>query len=920
MIVEIGGGKGGLKEYLEHGKKKGRDLHRDQLDQRVVLFGDLDVFELATSTHGEDGHRYDHLTLSFSERHVTDDMLQIAVAEFRSHALAAWPEAERHRIAFYAEAHRPKILSYANAETGQTIERLTHIHIGLGKHDLLTGESIAPLGFLGMQTDNLKYIDAWQESFNARHGFGSPKDNPKITPQNAVDVLARYTGQRPDELGTFNSRKAALEVALQKAIIAQSITTWARFGQLLALHGAVSKMRAGQFGECYRIMLPGATRAMRLQGVFFQRQFIVRPTAEKVAIVSEKAKAAYLEQMQPRKAPQYVAQTLSEWHSFKARENRYLHTGSKFYKDVYLPADAATRQHLLDQLERNHHALPGPAAAPNRKTATARNRMPRMPTRNLDGIQERTEMLLRDHPSMDVPAAPRAPPDGTGVRQTNGAQGRNGGAGQQASPAGHERKRDRMIQPSSELARIHDDMRERYEQAADKERYTEIRRHLDCTQLLARLRHSHGLDAALYPVAMATDGTPRIACGTRCLTPSDFLTKEMGLPWREAAPILREVYALQIGKQVTRARDKTPSAQLSQGFKVAQVAENPDLALGAQAKTLAGLSGTARKSAPSLEKLGVAKVKAELTEKRLELLPSIPPFQAQARQLFPQSRAQAGSEEALAALRELENTARATPVQAAISGTIAFGNDQAEKKRRRRARESSAALLRALTHHVELNGDITYSKDGRAVFRDEGLRIVVLDQNDEDVIAAALLIAGEKFGQDLTLTGPLEFQQRVVAVAVARGIPVKFVDPALEALRLQLVDDKRQASAPAQTPLKVQDTGVDAAGLQQVAPVLLLETPSVDSQDEERYARLIAFAQDQGFNVERVVEGRQYLGKILQVTDEFVVHKVGRHTAVIHRVDQLQGSYTVGQTARIQYREGIGMDESEQPGSSGQER
>ena len=58
MIVEISGGKGGLKAYLEHGKKKGRDLHRDQLDQRVVLFGDLDVFELATSTHGEDGQCY----------------------------------------------------------------------------------------------------------------------------------------------------------------------------------------------------------------------------------------------------------------------------------------------------------------------------------------------------------------------------------------------------------------------------------------------------------------------------------------------------------------------------------------------------------------------------------------------------------------------------------------------------------------------------------------------------------------------------------------------------------------------------------------------------------------------------------------------------------------------------------------------
>ena len=100
MIVELGGGKGGLKEYLEHGKKRGRELHRDQLDQRVPLAGDLTVFEMATEAHEGAGHHYDHVTLSFSESHVSDEMLQLAVAEFRDHAMAAWPERERHRHGF----------------------------------------------------------------------------------------------------------------------------------------------------------------------------------------------------------------------------------------------------------------------------------------------------------------------------------------------------------------------------------------------------------------------------------------------------------------------------------------------------------------------------------------------------------------------------------------------------------------------------------------------------------------------------------------------------------------------------------------------------------------------------------------------------------------------------------------------------
>ena len=168
MIIRIGGGEGGFKEYLETGQKKGRDQHRDTLDQRIPLFGDLNAFEITTTSQEGVGRRYDHITLSFPEHHVSDELLHRAVVEFQNHALAAWPEDQRHRIAFYAEAHRPKILSYVNAETGEQVDRLIHIHIGIGRRDLLTGKGIEVFGYLGPESDNLKYIDAWQESFNAK--------------------------------------------------------------------------------------------------------------------------------------------------------------------------------------------------------------------------------------------------------------------------------------------------------------------------------------------------------------------------------------------------------------------------------------------------------------------------------------------------------------------------------------------------------------------------------------------------------------------------------------------------------------------------------------------------------------------------------------------------------------------------------
>lgn len=812
MIVEISSGKGGFKLYLEHGQKKGRDQHRDQLDQRIALAGDLDVFEVATSVGDGDGYKYDHITLSFSEDHVSDEVLQLAVAEFREHALAAWPQEDRHRIAFYAEAHRPRMTSYTNSETGLKVVRLTHIHIGLGKHDLLTGQAIAPLGFLGHSSDNLKYVDAWQESFNARNGLSSPKDNPKIAPEDAVDILARYTGHRPDALGSFNQQKSAFELTLQKEIIAQNVTTWDGLGKLLSAYGAVSKMRTDQFNECYRIKLSGVHRAMRLQGVFFQRQFIERPTVEKIEILTRKAKAAYLEQMQPRKAPEYLAKTLTQWHSTKARELRYLHTGSAFFRDVYLPADIPTRIEILNKLERQAHGVPRSTHHPNRALTPTRNRVPGMSIRDMDAIQGRSEMLLRGDTGVDVRASVGREPMGLDLRPADG--GRGGRIGAKRLGVNLTGQTAGLTQPSSVLARVQADLRERYAQAADKEKYAEIRKNIDCVQLLNRLSHSHGINPALYQVATAKDGTPRIQCGSRALSPSDFLLKELGLPWREAAPILRTTYEHQMGKLVTPTRAASTTNSLWLKFKAAQLADKPAIAVRLQAfdaetgalrnalavrlkqdhtEALTGLSGASRKATQSLQKLAVATAKAEFNDERRARRKTIRPLQAQAWRLFLHALAQAGHEEALAALRKLDDTARAAPAQS-ITGTIHL-DDEDDKKRRRARKADSALVLKALMYVIATNGDITYSRRGHAVLRDEGRHLTVLDPNDKEAIEAALLLGREKFGATLALTGSPEFRQRVVAVAVAKGIAVKFVDPQLEALRLRFVEEMRQARA-----------------------------------------------------------------------------------------------------------------------------
>ena len=833
MIIELGGGKGGLKEYLEQGQKQGRDMHRDQLDQRVPLLGDLEVFELATGLHQGTGRTYDHITLSFQENHVSDEMLRVAVQEFKDFALSAWTEEEREAVPFYAEIHRPKILSYTNKETGEEVERKTHVHIAFGRHDITTGKAINPLGFTGQSSEAgaFRHIDAFQEQFNARHGFSSPKDNPKITPENAADIIARYSGSKPNELGTFNQKKASLELTLQKEIIAQDITTWAAFGKLLERHGKASIMRAGQDNETFRIKPHGTDRPMRLKGVFFTRQFIERPTADKVEILQVKAREAYLEQMQPRKEPSYLAATLEEWHTIKARENRFLHTGSPLYKNVYLPADTATRLQILDDLERKHHAISSPKPNQNRQITPARNGVRILPVRNLDGILKRSARLLRGDPSLHVPGRLQEGSDSLGLRQADGGSAdtsgdpsfarspasSNAGTGQPSVSSTSEARQldDRLknCQPSSVVDHLVAEQRDDYDHAQVKDRYKQIAKNLDCALLLAHLSHSNGINPTLYPLTQSKTGEPRIKCGSRALSPSDFLMKELGLQWKEAAPILREVYENQIGKKTVKERGKPTGSVLWQDFKAdysnkktahsaklkefdnwarARKAGLKDYARDEQKKRLEGLRGQERKTALALQKLQAAQTRLniilELNEKRLKLVQELP-NQQDAFKIYLQRQAEQGDAAALLELRKLDGTARDVD-RPAIKGTLVLSDEMD-------ASRSLSKFMAELDHSVSwINGDVTYKKNGNSILRDEGRNLAVLDQSEES-IATALLIAKEKFGLSLTLTGPPDFQMRVAQVAAERGIFVNFTDPALEAARQKAVEAQRAPVRPA---------------------------------------------------------------------------------------------------------------------------
>lgn len=93
-----------------------------------------------------------------------------------------------------------------------------------------------------------------------------------------------------------------------------------------------------------------------------------------------------------------------------------------------------------------------------------------------------------------------------------------------------------------------------------------------------------------------------------------------------------------------------------------------------------------------------------------------------------------------------------------------------------------ADTLRSLTSTTDRNGT-TYEYRGHAIFRDEGRTIALLDLKSDAAVAAALATAQQKFGNTFTLTGSPAAQRRIVAVAVAQGLNVRFSDSTLEEYR-----------------------------------------------------------------------------------------------------------------------------------------
>jgi hypothetical protein len=746
MLIRFDGAARGIEEYLIHGHKSGREMSRDELDQRIPLYGDLELHKSIVDGiyEREDNHkdRYLHITLAFKEDHIELETLKAITDEFKDYIMAAYQEDEYH---FYAEAHLPKIKSYADKRTGEPIERKPHIHITIPKINLLTQERFEPIGYF---KNNVKYFEAIQEHLNHKYGLASPKDNPRLMFNSQSEMLARV---KADE---FKGNHAELRKSLLDTLLERNITDWEDFKAAVSEHGLLRIRNEGQQNEYLNVKGKDWEKGANLKEQVFRREFIELPTQKKIAALHGFIEKTYVAAEQKKSNPIHIQKNIQEWISYKAQEVKHINSGNKKLYQAYQNANPSERLHILSQRE---HAY---------------------------------QMKLKSMPyGKGLTTDPYIDANHQLGRKINQADLEIG-----------DKKGHPIINPIDGLwVGLNEEKKQEKEQSKDT--WDIIKRELNGQQLLLRLSHSHGVIPEKYPVVEGHDGSPRIQCGNRKLNVSDFLTKELHLSWNEAASILKDEYKQQREQGLEQHLPaKDPSMTLWKEFKVyyKETARSEkriawiiqkDSEISRRSLIKSDYKGKKQhlietsKSMPVIERkaqrslLAIEKVMQEqslrkvIAEERQTLKNNSTEFNSEGYKKWLQEMAEKGRVDALAELRrirdkEVEDTGNV------IKGTVLTKN---------------VLGIEGFNYQVNSRGDVSYQKAHKELFVDKGQCIIVHRESAHTAVAMALLLSMQKWGSKLELTGSDSFKAQCVEVAVEQGMKIEFTDHKL----MSLMHEKR---------------------------------------------------------------------------------------------------------------------------------
>ncbi|EET2715030.1 MobB relaxase/mobilization protein [Escherichia coli] len=319
MLIRCKGYNSGVKEYLEEGQKSGRALSRDEIDERVILDGNLELTELIYKSIPDKGQdRYLTFTLSFKEDEVGQENLSAITQEFKSFLMTAY---ESDEFNFYAEAHLPKIKTMEDKKTGELLDRKPHIHIVIPRKNLLTGNEMNPVG---SYKQNEKYLEAFQEYINQKYRLESPRDNIRATPTSYADMLSRYKGD------DFRAKNKQFKVDLLEQVFKEDVRSRKEFYDLVSKYGETRIRNAGKPSEYIAVMIDGDKKYTNLKETIFSDDFIVHRKISK-----------------PPLEKQIISNRFSEWRQ-RAAEIKYMDKiASPTYRNRYYASESSERSKMI---------------------------------------------------------------------------------------------------------------------------------------------------------------------------------------------------------------------------------------------------------------------------------------------------------------------------------------------------------------------------------------------------------------------------------------------------------------------------------------------------------------------------------------------------------------------------------------------
>jgi hypothetical protein len=330
MLIRCQGYNSGAQEYLEEGNKAGREYTRNELDERVMLYGDLDLTRMIYESIPDNGQdRYLSFTMAFREDIVNADTLHNVTTEFKQFLMYAYKEDEFN---FYAEAHLPKIKQIRDKKTGDLIERKPHIHIIIPRKNMLSGNEANPVG---IYQSNERYFEAFQEYLNQKYNLASPREHVRIDPKDAASVLSRYKGD------DFYGKNREFKQDLVKQVIANGVTSRADFYALVATHGETRIRNEGKPNEYIAVKLADDAKFTNLKDTIFQDDFIVRRELKK-----------------PPLDKKVIQARLLEWPQ-RAKEIKYVSKATPSFRQLYKQSSVAEKAQLLIEREQAFYQTHG---------------------------------------------------------------------------------------------------------------------------------------------------------------------------------------------------------------------------------------------------------------------------------------------------------------------------------------------------------------------------------------------------------------------------------------------------------------------------------------------------------------------------------------------------------------------------------